>query len=136
MERGGDCLGGLPEERLDSEHRHDGGIQKGLQVLGQEAMSEIPERELDIRSGITSPQSPHREAEARGEADHCLRGRDGPGATTATASDPSPKAASRNRSATNAARRVTRSKNAEQRNQNAGTASRQGTEPTIGSAPR
>jgi hypothetical protein len=40
-----------------------------------------PERELDVRSGITSPQSPHREAEDRGGADHGLRGRDGPGDT-------------------------------------------------------
>jgi hypothetical protein len=42
-------------------------------------MPEVSEREPDIRSGTTSPQSPHREAEDRGRADHGLRGRDGPG---------------------------------------------------------
>jgi hypothetical protein len=79
MERGRDCRGGLPEERMDSEHKHKERIQRDLQVLGQEAMPEVPEREPDIRSGTTSPQSPHREAEDRGGADHGLRGRDGPG---------------------------------------------------------
>jgi hypothetical protein len=79
MERRRDCRGSLPEERMDSEHTHEERIQRDLQVLGQEAMPEVPEREPDIRSGTTSPQSPHREAEDRGGADHGLRGRDGPG---------------------------------------------------------
>jgi hypothetical protein len=64
---------------MDSEHKHKEIIQRDLQVLGQEAMPEVPEREPDIRSGTTSPQSLHREAEDRGGADHGLRGRDGPG---------------------------------------------------------
>jgi hypothetical protein len=127
MERGGDCRGGFLEERLDPEHRHNGRIQGGLKVPGQEAVSKVTEGEPDVRGGTTTPQSPHREAQDRGGADHGLRFNCNGLGHIAKSCKQKPKCHKCGKEG---------HKIKECRAEKSGTANRQGTEPTTRSDPR
>jgi hypothetical protein len=127
MERGGDCRGGFLGERLDPEHRHNGRIQGGLKVPGQEAVSKVTEGEPDVRGGTTTPQSPHREAQDRGGADHGLRFNCNGLGHIAKSCKQKPKCHKCGKEG---------HKIKECRAEKSGTANRQGTEPTTRSDPR